>query len=141
MIDDGDTVLIRLNDSGRTLADPTQDVRGRTVLDESGAELGTVEDLLVDAGGRHVRLLRVVRGGILGFGVTPCYVPVEAISQVGTVVRIWSRGGTVAGSSTYDPKLMAEPVAPNADYHWAYAQYWMPGAHLSRYPPRRRLDD
>jgi hypothetical protein len=141
MIDDGSTVLVRLDDTGRTLADPTQDIRGRTVLDESGAELGAVEDLLVDAGGRQVRLLRVVRGGILGFGVTPCYVPVGAISHVGSVVRIWSCGGTAAGSSTYDPELTAEPVTPSADYHWAYAPYWMPGAHLSRYPPRRRLDD
>jgi hypothetical protein len=141
MIDDDGAVLVRLNDTGRTLADPTQDIRGRTVLDESGVELGTVEDLLVDAGGRQVRLLRVVRGGILGFGVTPCYVPVGAILHVGSVVRIWSRGGTVAGSSTYDPELMAEPAAPSADYHWAYAPYWMPGAHLSRLPPRRRFDD
>jgi hypothetical protein len=48
------------------VADPTDDIRGRRVFDDSDGQLGTVEDLLVDAGRRRIRFLCVVRGGVLG---------------------------------------------------------------------------
>jgi hypothetical protein len=136
MIDDG-AVLVRLDDTGRTVADPTTDIRGRTVLDESGAVLGTVEDLLVDAGGRRVRFLRVVRGGIFGFGATPCYVPVGAVWHVDTVVHVRTSSETVTGEAAYDPKLTSKPVDPAADYHFHLAPYWVPGCHPPWYARRR----
>ena len=41
-------VLLRLNETGLTVADETADVRGRKVFDANGEEIGKVEDLLID---------------------------------------------------------------------------------------------
>jgi hypothetical protein len=41
-------VLLHLSDSGLTVADENADIRGRNVLDANGAEIGKVEDLLIE---------------------------------------------------------------------------------------------
>jgi sporulation protein YlmC with PRC-barrel domain len=121
-------MLIRLSDSGQTVADPTRDVRGRPVLDESGTKLGVVEDLLVDAARRRVRFLRVVRGGILGWGVTPCYIAADAVVHAGAVVLVQTSDGRPGPGTGYDPRLAAEPGDAGAGYdHLVYAAYWLPG--------------
>jgi sporulation protein YlmC with PRC-barrel domain len=116
-----------LSDCGQTVADPTQDVRGRPVLDESGARLGTVEDLLVDTDRRRIRFLRVVRGGILGWGVTPCYIAADAVIQAGAAVLVHTSAGPSTGAG-YDPRLTPKPTDSGVGYnHPVYASYWMPG--------------
>lgn len=128
MIGDGNGVLIGLSGSGQTVADPTQDVRGRPVLDESGTKLGTVEDLLVDTGRRRVCLLRVVRGGVLGWRVTPSYVATDAVIHVGAAVLVRTSDGPPPSGTGYNPVLTPEPVAVDVGYdHLAYAPYWVPG--------------
>ena len=47
---------------------PEADIRGRTVIDSDGAEVGTVDDLLIDEEEDRVRFLRIGSGGILGMG-------------------------------------------------------------------------
>jgi sporulation protein YlmC with PRC-barrel domain len=75
-------ILVRLRDSGQTLADPGQDVRGRTVRDCDGNELGAVGDLLIDPVQRKVRLLQVEHGGLFGVGTAPLYIPAETVERV-----------------------------------------------------------
>jgi sporulation protein YlmC with PRC-barrel domain len=138
MIDDGDAVLVRLTDTGRTVADPTNDIRGRAVLDETGTKLGTVDDLLIDAHGRRVRFLRVVRGGVLGFGVTPCYVPVTAVTHVGDVVHVRMSGDAAPRRAVYDPELISISDHSGSDYRYVFAPYWVPGLRPPPHGPRRR---
>jgi sporulation protein YlmC with PRC-barrel domain len=144
VIDDGIGMLVRLSDTGQTVADPANDIRGRPVLDESGGDLGTVEDLLFDTERRRIRLLRVVRGGILGFGVKPCYVPVAAVIHAGAVVHVRTSGTPTHASPGYDPDLVpdtshADAGTSDAGYDGlGFAPYWLPGYLPPPYRPRRR---
>ncbi|WP_239127690.1 PRC-barrel domain-containing protein [Asanoa siamensis] len=132
---------MRLSDTGRTVADPREDVRGKHVKDSDGTDIGTVADLLVDADEGRVRFLRVEHGGILGFGATPSFVPVEAVTAVlDEAVLIDQSSDRVAGAPRYDPELTDQ-----ADYYgdvygyYGYPPFWVPGyVHPPFPPPPRR---
>ncbi len=141
MSDDHIATLIKLSDSGLMLADPAEDVRGRTVRDSDGEEIGTVEDLLIDSGEAKVRFLLVEHGGILGIGAKPSYVPVEAISTITEdEIRLSHSRQRVSESPRYDPEL-ADESKYYADLYgyYGYAPFWGgPGYMGSVYPPPRR---
>lgn len=71
-----------LGSSELELAVAADDVRGMAVVDLRGLRLGEVEDLVVDARERRVRLLSVASGGILGLDPIKVLIPVEAITKV-----------------------------------------------------------
>jgi len=74
--------LIRLSDTELTIANPAEDIRDRAVVDRNGEDIGEVEDLLIDAHEKRVRLLEVASGGFLGLGKTKFLLPVEAITRI-----------------------------------------------------------
>jgi sporulation protein YlmC with PRC-barrel domain len=120
--------LVRLSDTGRTVADPADDIRGRTVRDRHGDDIGKVDELLVDPSSGTVHLLRVTHGGILGFGATPSFVPVEAITGVGEEIHIDRSRGQVAGAPRYDPQLTDEIDYYGEVYgYYGFAPFWTPG--------------
>jgi sporulation protein YlmC with PRC-barrel domain len=133
-------ILRKLSDTGRTVADPADDIRGRTVKDIQGEEIGTVDDLLVDSDEEKVRFLRVEHGGILGFGATPSFVPVDAVTAVtDDEVRIDQSRERVAQAPPYDPELADETDYYGSLYgHYGYPPFWYPGYVYPGYPPRRR---
>jgi sporulation protein YlmC with PRC-barrel domain len=105
--------LTPLSDTNRLVADPAQDIRGRSVVDSAGQSLGTVADLLVDTETNHVRILRVEHGGILGFGASSSFVPVESVMRVtDDEVHVSSSKDHVAAGPPYDPDL-----ADQRDYY------------------------
>ncbi|MDI6100320.1 PRC-barrel domain-containing protein [Actinoplanes sp. NEAU-A12] len=105
--------LTPLSETNRLVADPAQDIRGRSVVDSAGEKIGTVADLLVDTDTNHVRILRVEHGGILGFGASSSYIPVEAVMRVtDDEVHVSSSKDHVAGGPPYDPDL-----ADQRDYY------------------------
>ena len=53
--------LVRLDDVGLTLADPADDLRGRTVMDLNGDEVGKVDGLLIDEDEQRVSSLESAR--------------------------------------------------------------------------------
>src|SRR5579862_4614967 len=63
-------------------ANPVEDVRGRKVLDSTGQDLGSVDNLLVDDLEHKLRFLGVAARGFLGLGETMFLIPVEAITTV-----------------------------------------------------------
>ncbi len=75
------TILRTLSDTGETVARPDEDVRGRTVLDDAGEEIGAVDGLMVDDE-ETVRFPRVASGGFLGRDRTHVMIPVAAITRV-----------------------------------------------------------
>jgi uncharacterized protein YrrD len=100
------STLTELSDTGQTVADPAQDIRGRVVRDKDGGEIGKVDDLLVDGGHGKVRFLRVEHGGILGLGATSSFIPVEAIVRVtDDCVYISQSGQRISGAPRYAPEL------------------------------------
>jgi sporulation protein YlmC with PRC-barrel domain len=129
MTKDDAPVLIKLRDTGQTVADPAEDLRGRHVKDKDDQDIGTVHDLLVDSTEHKVRMLRLEHGGILGFGATSSFVPVQAITRItANIVYINQTGDTVAGAPRYDPDL-----ADQTDYYantygyYGYMNFWGPG--------------
>ncbi|WP_199516692.1 PRC-barrel domain-containing protein [Nucisporomicrobium flavum] len=127
----GTTSLIKLSDSDQILADPGEDIRGRQVRDADGDDLGTVDDLLIDDGEGRVRFLRVAHGGILGFGATASFIPVDAVTRItDDTVYVGESRDRVAGAPGYDPELTEGSEYFEQLYgYYGYMPYWG-GAYL-----------
>lgn len=133
--DAGTATLLRLGDSGLTVADPVEDVRGRKVVDRAGQEIGTVDDLLIDDRQHKVRFLRVAEGGVLGFGETHVLIPVDAVTRVtDNAVHVDQTREHVAGAPRYDPKLADVQYWGDLYGYYGYGPFWAPGYAYPAYP-------
>jgi len=121
--------LVRLDDTGMTVADPTEDIRGWSVVDKSGEEIGKVDGLLIDPTERKVRFLEVATGGFLGIGEKTFLIPVDAIGSIdGEIVRVDTTREHVAGAPTYDPNVTSEADVWEHSYgYYGYTPYWGSG--------------
>jgi sporulation protein YlmC with PRC-barrel domain len=101
--------LSLLGDGDLTIADPDEDIRGRTVRDRDGTEIGKVDDLLIDAGVQKVRFIRVESGGFFGVGETKVFIPIDAITMI-TDVDVWINQSDehVSREPQYDPHIVTE---------------------------------
>jgi len=136
---DDRTALLRLGDMNLTVANPSEDIRGRKVIDQAGEELGSVDDLFVDDREKKVRFLQVASGGFLGLGATTFLIPVDAITRIEEVaegtVHIDRTREHVAGAPRYDPEL-AQPPDYYSDLYGYYGlpPYWGAGYLYPRFP-------
>ncbi len=121
--------LIRLDDSGQMLADPTEDIRGSRVHDQDGQEIGKIDDLLVDEDEGKVRMVRIEEGGFLGIGSTPFFLPVDAITSIAEgVVHVDQTHSFVSEAPRYDPELADQSAYYSELYsYYGYAPYWGQG--------------
>ena len=79
---DEKAMLVKIGDENLTVGDPKEDVRGRKVIDRNGVDIGKVDDLLIDAIDKKVRLLQVGSGGFLGLGEKKTLIPVDEVRKV-----------------------------------------------------------
>jgi sporulation protein YlmC with PRC-barrel domain len=120
------TELQKLDDTGLTLDDDRQDIRGRRLVDGAGEAIGHVSNLFIDAGERKVRMLEVRAGGFLGLGDKHFLLPVEAITSVDTdIVHVNETRERIIHSPVYDPQLVPEPAR----------EYWEPFYGYYGLPP------
>ncbi len=131
--------LRTLSDRDLTVAQDDIDIRGRSVVDRSGDDIGTVDALLIDDQESKVRFLRVASGGFLGIGEKTFLIPVDAVTRIAEeTVTIDQEREHVADSPAYDPA-----VAPKADYytglysHYGYSPYWTTGYAYPMFPHYR----
>jgi sporulation protein YlmC with PRC-barrel domain len=112
------------------IADSTEDVRGRTVLDKDGEDIGSIVDLMIDDHEMKIRFLRVGSGGLIGLGETIFLIPVDAVTQVTPdAVYIDQTRDHVAGGPGYDPELVTNETYWNNIYaYYGYQPYWAPGS-------------
>jgi uncharacterized protein YrrD len=75
-------IISKLSDSGQTITPSAEDIRGRTVKDQDGKDLGKVHDLLIDDQEHKVRFMLVEHGGLLGIGETKSFIPIDAITEI-----------------------------------------------------------
>lgn len=132
--------LVRLRDTGLTLAHEEEDVRGMTVVDRNGDEIGHVEDLFIDETQRRLRFLEIGSGGFLGIGKEKRLIPVDAIMRVDEQVHIDQERSHVAASPGYDPELTPMPEPPTIEEiygHYGYIPFWGPGYMYPIFPSRR----
>lgn len=134
-----DSKLIRLNDADDIVVAENDDIRGRSMFDKDGEELGKVDDLLIEPDDRTVRFLVVASGGFLGLGEHKSFIPIDAISRVtADEVHIDQSREQVAGAPVYDPELVDAPE--HHEYyssvygHYGFAPYWLPGYTYPGYP-------
>ena len=110
--------LRKLRDTDQTISSADEDIRGRTVKDKDGRDIGKIEGLMVDDVEQKVRFIEVATGGFLGFGETKSFIPVEAITRISEgEVSISHTGEHVAGAPRYDPRLVA------TDTHYFFNLY------------------
>lgn len=128
--------LLRLGESDRTITDPQADVRGRTVVDATGEDVGKVDDLLVDDDEFKVRMLRVKHGGVLGIGADHFLVPVDAVTSVADdAVHVDRERARLTDVPGYDPEVGDDPAYYGSLYGWwGYPGYWSPGYVYPPYP-------
>ncbi|WP_229075103.1 PRC-barrel domain-containing protein [Actinoplanes sp. DH11] len=128
-----------MTESDRMVADPAQDVRGRKVFDADGEEVGTVTDLLVDTDENAVRFLRVEHGGLLGFGASSSFIPVDAVRRVtDDEVHVDSPRDRIAGAPAYDPDLVDQVDYYDKVYgHYGYPPFWSRGYLYPGFPAAR----
>ena len=122
-----DTATLRnLSDTDLTIATSDVDIRGRTVKDKDGEDIGTVDDLLIDERDREVRFMRVKSGGFLGLGETKVFIPIEGIARItADEVSIDQFREHVAGAPRYDPDLVDEQGYYDGLYgHYGYRPFW-----------------
>ncbi|GAA0220584.1 PRC-barrel domain-containing protein [Cryptosporangium japonicum] len=119
--------LVRLSDTGQTVTPPEDDVRGKTVRDRDGENIGKIDDLLVDSDEHRVRFLRLEHGGILGFGATHSLVPVEAITRIDDEVRVDRTRDVVADAPSYDPDVTDADYYSGLYGYYGYTPFWGPG--------------
>jgi hypothetical protein len=119
---------MRLRDTGVTIANPKDDLRGRMVIDALGAQVGKITALIVDREERRVRFLQVALGGFLRFARTTTFIPVEVIISISpTSVQIDRTGALVATAPTYDPEFIDDLALFARTWgHYELTPYWTP---------------
>ncbi len=122
-------VLMKLSDLGETIELGDEDIRGYSVKDKHGADLGKVHELLVDRHQSKVRFFVVESGGFLGLGETKSFIPVEAITEISDdEVHIDQTMDTVAAAPPYDPNLVNDRPHQEISYsHYGFEPFWMSG--------------
>lgn len=133
--------LVRLSDTGLTLADPEADIRGTTVVDRDGEEVGTVDDLFIDEAERRMRFLEIGSGGFLGIGKEKRLIPVDAVTEIDEHIHINQERSLIAAGPGYDPELKPIPERPDIEEiygHYGVIPFWGAGYIYPVYPFERR---
>ncbi len=119
------TTLSKLSDTNMTVKTSDEDIRGRTVKDKDGNDVGKVDDLLIDGRDQKVRFLQVETGGFLGLGETKSFIPVDAITRITKDdVHINQSRAHVASAPRYDPGLAQRAYHRSLYDYYGYAPYW-----------------
>lgn len=135
------SALEKLKDTGLTVADSDQDIRGRKVVDQNGADIGLISALFIDTAERTVRMLEIRAGGFLGVGDRHFLLPSDAITSVTKdKVRIRETRERIVHSPVYDPTLVPAPTHQSWEPYYEYyglSPYW----EVGMYPGSPVLDN
>ncbi len=131
--------LTKLSESDLVLANSDEDIRGRTLRDTNDEEIGSVDDLMIDADQRKVRFLLVGAGGFLGIGEKQFLIPVDAVTRIDDD-NVWinQNKSKIVGSPNYQPDLVSENYYNDLYGYYGYSPYWTPGYTYPPYPNYRR---
>ncbi|WP_258803151.1 PRC-barrel domain-containing protein [Pseudarthrobacter sp. NS4] len=130
--------LVKLEDTGKTVAAEQEDIRGYTAKDRSGEEIGKVEELLIDQEEEKVRFLVIASGGFLGIGKDKTFIPVDTVKSINAgdgEVLIDRTREDIAGAPDYDPELADTRSYYEGVYgYYSVPPFWTPGYAYPAYP-------
>lgn len=114
------------------------DLRGRTVRDADGNQVGQVEELFVDPDTGQVRFMEVSTGGLLGIGRKHHLVPVDLVASTDDRAVLLS----VPSESVTDGPEYHEEFIPEVEMdhyadvyaHYNVQPYWSDGSVYPRSP-------
>ena len=114
--------LVKLSETDLRLEEPWQDLRGLDVYDNTGEQLGSVEDLFVERETRLASFLIVSAGGFLGMGKKHFLIPIEEVRREVSEeqVTLNQDGDKVLNSPEFDPGV----GVPNPDLQRAIEAYY-----------------
>ena len=117
--------LVRFSDSDIRIEERWQDIRDLDVYDINGEQIGTAEDLYLEAEAGVPRFLLVSAGGMLGLGKKHFLVPVEEVSRdVGAErVTLTQDREKVTRSPNFEPEAVLK-----ADVQHAIRAYYGHGS-------------
>ena len=128
--------LVRLSDTDLVLEQEAEDVRSYKVTDAAGADLGHVDDLMIDDRQKKVRFIVVAAGGFIGIGEKKFWIPVDAVTSISDgTVHVDTTVEHVRSAPVYDPAVVhAEPFASQVYDYYGVAPYWGSGYIYPPYP-------
>ncbi len=128
--------LVRLSDTNLTLEHSEEDVRGSSVRDAAGEDIGHIDDLMVDEEHKKVRFLVVVAGGFLGIGEKKFWIPVDAVTAIkDDEVDVDMTVAHVRDAPGYHPEITTvQPYAGDVYAYYGIAPYWGAGYIYPPYP-------
>lgn len=126
MTGEPNTTLVKLGDSDKTIADRSEDIRGRRVIDKNRQRIGKVDALLLDEQEQKIRFLEVSHGGFLGIERDKSFIPIEAILTITKdEVHINQSAETIAHAPMYDPALANQNHFFDDTYgHYGILPFW-----------------
>jgi sporulation protein YlmC with PRC-barrel domain len=103
-----------------------EDLRGLSVVDVDGQDVGDVVDLVLDEEERHVRCLVVKTAEFPGFGEDTFLVPMEAVeSSDNAVVRLSTTRERVASGPPYRPERGLDEEHVSSVYvYYEFTPFW-----------------
>ena len=98
-------ILERLSDleSQNEYLDRYPDIRGRAVVNPTGEEVGTVDDLYVNPRNQQVGMAAITFSGVVGYGGKHVLVPVTEITILDGGVRILAADRQAGGARGFPP--------------------------------------
>jgi len=131
-----ESVVIRLSNDAKPLADEVSDVRDYQVVGNDGNEIGDVHDLLLDEREGKVHFLEVKTGGFLGLGRDDLLIPIgtiESIDRDEKRIRLKQTESAIKDAPNYDPEAENDrPYYQSVYRHYGLEPYWSRGY---TYPP------
>lgn len=128
-------VLHKLSDIGLTLKNPSEDIRGRRVMDSKQEEVGQVDDLFIDDAEKKIRFMLVSAGGFLKMGADHFLVPIDAIERIDDKhVYLRNSRDHVSAAPRYDPDLVNDQYYSDIYGYYGYGPYWGAGYMYPGFP-------
>lgn len=128
--------LVKLGDTDLNVGDPSEDIRGRKLIDASGDEIGEVDGLILDEDEAKVRFMQVAAGGFLGIGEKTFLLPIDAITRIDEDhVHIDQTTDRVIKGPEYDPALTRDEGFWERSYgHYGMTPFWGAGYAYPTFP-------
>lgn len=128
-----ETKLIKLSQSSLAL-EPTEDIRGRRIVDTNCEQIGQVDDLIIDEREVRARLVEVATFGELA-GRSRFHLPVDVITWIDErTVAIQSDRASIDQAPQYQSDLTNEKYLRALYSHYAHTPFWQDGYVYPTYP-------